>query len=240
MCFELDSSPPIPAISGAAVSHEELELEAADGNRLAAFAALPDEPKAAGVVVLPDVRGLYRFYEEVPRACRARHTAIASTTSGGRRGPRSAATTSSTRPSTDEAETVQADVGAAVERLRGRECGTSHARFAGGTTSYCRRERARARGAIGLRHAGRATAARGRSSAAEIKAPVLAPGRDDQTSLPELNPPLDQALQAAGVEHEVVTYEGGRTASSTASRSDYADASDDAWRRVPTPEARSG
>src|SRR5438093_13669285 len=65
MCFELDSVPPIPAISGAAVSHEDLVLEAEDGNRFAAFAALPDEPSRVGVVILPDVRGLYRFYEEL-------------------------------------------------------------------------------------------------------------------------------------------------------------------------------
>src|SRR5438132_9107333 len=65
MCFELDSEPPIPAISGAAVSHDDLVLEAADGNRFAAFAAAPDEPTGAGVLVLPDVRGLYRFYEEL-------------------------------------------------------------------------------------------------------------------------------------------------------------------------------
>src|SRR5207342_3851685 len=38
---------------------------AADGNDFAAFAAIPDEPDAVGVVVLPDVRGLYRFYEEL-------------------------------------------------------------------------------------------------------------------------------------------------------------------------------
>jgi carboxymethylenebutenolidase len=65
MCFDLDSSPPIPVIAGAAVSHEDLVLEAADGNKLAAFAAHPDEPSATGIVVLPDVRGLYRFYEEL-------------------------------------------------------------------------------------------------------------------------------------------------------------------------------
>ena len=33
--------------------------------RLAAFLATPDEPAAVGIVVLPDVRGLYRFYEEL-------------------------------------------------------------------------------------------------------------------------------------------------------------------------------
>src|SRR6185503_2511217 len=65
MCFDLDSSPPIPVIAGAAVSHEDLVLEAADGNKLAAFAAHPDDSSATGIVVLPDVRGLYRFYEEL-------------------------------------------------------------------------------------------------------------------------------------------------------------------------------
>src|ERR671934_19027 len=62
MCFELDSEPPIPRIAGAAVSHEDLELESADGNRFAAFLATPDEPSETGIVILPDVRGLYRFY----------------------------------------------------------------------------------------------------------------------------------------------------------------------------------
>src|SRR5713226_9330485 len=65
MCFGPDSSPPIPPISGAAISHEDLELTASDGNHLAAFAALPDETSDAGIVVLPDVRGLYHFYEEL-------------------------------------------------------------------------------------------------------------------------------------------------------------------------------
>ncbi|HVD42846.1 MAG TPA: hypothetical protein VNB58_04015, partial [Gaiellaceae bacterium] len=65
MCFELDSVPPIPVIRGAAVSHEDLVLEAGDGNRFAAFAAAPDEPGDVGGVILPDVRGLYRFYEEL-------------------------------------------------------------------------------------------------------------------------------------------------------------------------------
>ena len=65
MCFELDSLPPIPVVRGASVSHEDLVLEAADGNRFAAFIAAPEQPAATGIVVLPDVRGLYRFYEEL-------------------------------------------------------------------------------------------------------------------------------------------------------------------------------
>src|SRR5881392_3318206 len=65
MCFDLDSVPPIPPIEGGAVDHQDLVLESADGNRFAAFAALPEEPQGVGVVILPDVRGLYRFYEEL-------------------------------------------------------------------------------------------------------------------------------------------------------------------------------
>src|SRR4029077_7067288 len=65
MCFDIDSVPPVPAIAGASVSHELLKLRAADGNELAAFLATPDEPSPTGIVLLPDVRGLYHFYEEL-------------------------------------------------------------------------------------------------------------------------------------------------------------------------------
>src|SRR6058998_3433156 len=78
MCFELDSVPPIPVITGAAVDHTDLVLESADGTRFAAFAAMPEMPGRTGVVVLPDVRGLYRFYEEVAlRFAERGHAAIA-------------------------------------------------------------------------------------------------------------------------------------------------------------------
>jgi carboxymethylenebutenolidase len=65
MCFDDDSAPPIPPISGAAVSHEDHVLEAPHGNPFGAFLAIPEEELGAGVVILPDVRGLYSFYEEL-------------------------------------------------------------------------------------------------------------------------------------------------------------------------------
>src|SRR5213079_1623330 len=52
-------------LAGGALTHEDLVLESKDGARFAAFAALPDEASGAGAVILPDVRGLYRFYEEL-------------------------------------------------------------------------------------------------------------------------------------------------------------------------------
>src|SRR4029453_15942056 len=89
MCFELDSVPPIPPIEGGAVDHSDLELESEDGNRFAAFAALHDEPSDTGVEILPDVRGLYRFYEELAlrfRRARARGDRIRLLRAHGRRG----------------------------------------------------------------------------------------------------------------------------------------------------------
>ena len=66
MCHDLDSSPPIPVLAGAAVSHEDVVLDAQP-----TATASPRSPRhrtsrpSVGIVILPDVRGLYRFYEEL-------------------------------------------------------------------------------------------------------------------------------------------------------------------------------
>src|SRR5487761_2178964 len=65
MCFPFDAHPPIAAIAGAAVDSEDLVLQSADGTKFAAFAARAAQPGGAGMVVLPDVRGLFAFYEEL-------------------------------------------------------------------------------------------------------------------------------------------------------------------------------
>src|SRR6188508_369258 len=65
MCFAHDSRPPVAVIAGAAVEHRDLVLDATDGNRLAAFHALAETPTGVGMLVLPDVRGLTAYYEEL-------------------------------------------------------------------------------------------------------------------------------------------------------------------------------
>lgn len=65
MCFAHDSRPPVDAIAGAAVDHRHLVLEASDGNRLAAFQAVSEMSSGVGMLVLPDVRGLAPYYEEL-------------------------------------------------------------------------------------------------------------------------------------------------------------------------------
>ena len=65
MCFDLDSHPPIAPIAGGALDQQRLILTAADRNRFAAFRARAAEPSGAAVVILPDVRGLHPYYEEL-------------------------------------------------------------------------------------------------------------------------------------------------------------------------------
>lgn len=63
MCHDDASRPPAPPIVGAVAHRERLTLTAGDGNRFAASSALPVQTPRAGIVILPDVRGLHPYYE---------------------------------------------------------------------------------------------------------------------------------------------------------------------------------
>ena len=65
MCFDLDSSPPIRALAGVSVGKRSLTLKAADGNEFRAFHARPSRSSGRAIVILPDVRGLHHYYEEL-------------------------------------------------------------------------------------------------------------------------------------------------------------------------------
>src|SRR6476659_3633416 len=122
MCFELDSVPPIPAVSGGApVRSEDVVLEAADGTRLAAFSAQPDDGARVGIVILPDVRGLYRFYEELAlRFAERGYPALAFDYFGRTAGIEKRGEEFEYWPHVEAVtpEQIQADVAAAVEHVR--------------------------------------------------------------------------------------------------------------------------
>src|SRR6059036_4298149 len=78
MCFEPEARPPrLPfPMAGGAADGRPVILQAADGNRFRAYAALPlgnetaqglagRRPAGAGIVVIPDNRGLVPYYEEL-------------------------------------------------------------------------------------------------------------------------------------------------------------------------------
>jgi len=240
MCFELDSLPPIAAIEGGAVEHRDLVLESADSTRFAAFGALPEEPSGQGVVVLPDVRGLYRFYEELALRFAERGIAAVAIDYFGR--------TAAAENRGDDfeymehvaqtsPETIQADVRAAVEWLR--ETGASSV-F---TVGFCfggRNSWLSAAGGHGLAGAIGFYGAPGQREhpgpiqrAGEMKAPILAlQAGDDRNITAADNAEFAQALTEAGVEHEMVTYPGAPHSFFDRRQEEFADDSADAWSRV--------
>jgi carboxymethylenebutenolidase len=231
MCFDLDSSPPIPPIAGAAVDHEDLVLEASDGNRLAAFAALPEEPSGIGVVVMPDVRGLYRFYEELAlRLAERGHTAIAidyfGRTAGVSKRDESFEYMPHVKQTTEHG--VQADVAAAVEWLRERG---ATAIF---TLGFCfggRNSWLAAAGGHGLAGA-MGFYGRPPEDVSGIDAPILALQAEEDHITPEQTAAFDAALAEAGIEHDVHTYPGTTHSFFDRKHEEYAEASADAWQRV--------
>ena len=241
MCFDTDSEPPIPRIAGAAVSHDDLTLTAADGTELAAFLATPDEPGPAGVVILPDVRGLYHFYEELAlRFAERGHPAIAidyfGRTAGATKRDDHFEYMPHVERTTDDG--VQADTRAAVLELRARGV---RAVF---TVGFCFGGRASwvaaashhgLAGAVGFY--GGPTRDRGGASpvarVAEIECPILAlqAGADPHITA-EDNAAFDEALTGAGIEHEIVEYEGAPHSFFDRKQEEFQADSDDAWRRT--------
>ena len=65
MCFDHDAEPPIELISDNPARGEDLVLTSSDGAQFAAYVAHTSTPTGAGIVILPDVRGLFHFYKEL-------------------------------------------------------------------------------------------------------------------------------------------------------------------------------
>jgi carboxymethylenebutenolidase len=233
MCFDSDSVPPIPAISGASVSHDDLVLEAADGNRFAAFAAAPEEPAATGVVILPDVRGLYRFYEELTlRFAERGYAAVAFDYFGRTAGVEKRGDDFEYMEHVKETtpEGIQADVGACVAYLRANAATRIF------TVGFCMGGRNSWLATVAGHGLAGAVGFYGRPPIEEtprMRGPILAlqAGADAHITH-EDNAAFDVALTEAGVEHEIVEYEGAPHSFFDRKQEEFQAASDDAWRRT--------
>jgi carboxymethylenebutenolidase len=242
MCFDLDSAPPIAPISGAAVSHDDLVLEAADGNRFAAFEACPEESAPTGVVILPDVRGLYRFYEELAlRFAERGNAAVAFDYFGRTAGAEKRGDDFEYMPHVQQTtpDGVQADVASCIAHLRARGTGAIF------TVGFCfggRHSWLSAAGGHGLAGSigfyGRPGPGNDGSPgpiqrATEFACPILGlMGGDDQGIPVEVVDAFDEALDGAGVEHELVVYPGAPHSFFDRNQDEFASASKDAWNRV--------
>ena len=235
MCFDTDSLPPIPVISGAAISHDELVLEAADGNSFAAFAATPDDPSTTGVVILPDVRGLYRFYEELAlRFAERGYAAIAFDYFGRTAGVEKRDDEFDYMPHVRETtpDGVQADVRACVGWLREHGCTSifSVGFCFGGRNSWLAAASGHGlKGSVGFYGNPESIL----PNVPSIDVPILAlqAGADPNITA-EHNAAFEEALTKAGVEHEIVVYDGAPHSFFDRKQEEFAEASDDAWSRT--------
>jgi carboxymethylenebutenolidase len=250
MCFEFDARPPdLPAdlavapLAGGAGA-EILELTSADGSRFsAAFAESPEGSEPA-VVILPDVRGLYRFYVELAeRFAQAGHHAIAIDYFGRTAGTGERGEDFEYMPHVQQTrvETVQLDIAAALEALRERIGARSAVTVGfcfGGSQSFAAATSAELDLVAAVGFYGRLVPAREGAPAplehaAQTRCPVLGLfGGADEAIPAEDVAAFDRALDDAGVEHEIVTYPGAPHSFFDRKQAEHAQASEDAWRRV--------
>ena len=244
MCFDLDSRPPIAPIAGGALDAEELTLTAADGARTSAFRARAAHPTGAGMIVLPDVRGLHAYYEELAlRFAEAGVDSIAidyfGRTAGlGRRGegfeymPHVGQTTYGG---------LTADITAAADELRrgGRVRSLFTAGFCfGGRLAFLTPTLGLGvAGAIGFSGWPTGPARNDTPAPADVAAAMRAPilgifGGADQGISTGVVADFRRALVAADVEHDLVSYPGAPHSFFDRKAGEYADASADAWRNV--------
>ncbi len=245
MCFPYDAHPPIPAVAGAAIDSEELVLTSADGTRFAAFAARAEKPNGAGMVVLPDVRGLFQFYEELTlRFAEQGINSVAidyfgRTTELGKRDAEFAFMDHVAQTKQDQ---IAADTAAAVAYLRSPEGGSCTSIFTvgfcfGGSNSWAQAAAGHGlSGAIGFyghpsRSRDGSPSAQDRVADYERPVMVLQAGAD-QNIKEEHTAAFKQALDNAGIENEVKTYPGAPHSFFDRSFKEHADAATDAWQRI--------
>ena len=248
MCFDADSRPPIAPIAGGAIDGTTMTLTSADGTAFGAYAARAAHPTGAGILILPDVRGLHAYYEEL--ALRFAENGVdavaidyfARTAGFGDRGE-----DFDFGPHVGQTrwETLAADIRAGAAALRTlRAEGEAASRVF--VTGFCMGGRlAFLAGTLDLNLSGVIgfygwpTGSSGSGAPApadvadQIDAPVLALyGGADQGITAEVRDTFDGALDGAGVEHRTVVYPGAPHSFFDRKAAEHADASTAAWAEV--------
>jgi carboxymethylenebutenolidase len=247
MCVDNDSRPPIAPIAGGSAGSENLRLVSADGTRFMAYAARASKPTGAGMIVIPDVRGLHPYYKEL--ADRFAEVGVdsvaidffARTASTDDRGDSFdfMAHVPQTKP-----ETLQADIAAAAARLRSPQGGGVRSLFSvgfcfGGALSYFQ-------AASGLGYAGVVAfygwplglkrwpdRPKPIDAVSRFTCPLLSlfGGADEGIPQGDVDQ-FDAACKKAGVTHDMTVYPGAPHSFFDRKQAEFADASADAWRRV--------
>lgn len=243
MCYDLKAQPPYPPVSGGSSTGREFSLTAADGNEFALFEAIPETPATKGVVILPDVRGLHAFYQELAlRFAELGIHAVAidyfGRTAG--RGPRGDDFEFMPHVMQCQPRTLYQDIEVAVQHLRSKGIGSIFSVgfcFGGRLSFNLAAERDDLAGVIGFY--GRPTPRDESDDNApidkldRISAPVLGLfGGDDRGIPAEDIEKFRHALDERELQNEIVIYEGAPHSFFDRTFDKFKNECDDAWRRI--------
>ena len=247
MCVDNDSRPPIRPIAGGSAGGADLRLTSADGTKFMAYAARAAKPTGAGMVVIPDVRGLHPYYKELAdRFAEIGVDAVAIDFFA-----RTAATDDRSdsfdfmsQVQLTKPETLQADIAAAAAHLRGKDGGQVRSLFSvgfcfGGTLSYLQ-------AASGLDYQGvigfygwplglKRWPDRPKpiDAVTRYRSAVLSLFGGADEGIPQADvDAFNTACEQAGVRHDSHVYAGAPHSFFDRKYTEFADASADAWKKV--------
>ena len=240
MCHSDDSRPPGPPVVGPVGEHGRVDVVSADGTRVSAYYALPEGTPRAGVVVLPDVRGLHPYYMALTeRLAEVGLAAVAidfyvRTAGPAVDGSRDESFAWQSHREQTTTTQIDDDTAAGIDFLRARTRAglpvISMGFCFGGSNAW--RQSASAidlDGCVGFY--GQAAAVGEAATRAAKPTLMIIAGADHITSA-QSQVALADTMRAAGAEVTVVVYEGAPHSFFDRHFAEWADASADAWTHV--------
>ncbi len=246
MCFSPDQRPPLPPNGDGGAEARDVTLTSRDGTAVPAHAARAGTPSGAGIVIVPDVRGLHPYYEDLAlRFAQAGVHAVTFDFYARTAGSAKRDETFEPQPHVLQLQPdrVNEDVAAAAAFLRSPDGGEPERLY---TIGFClggRISLLQAAGGLGVdgvigfypwptgpHRSGLPAPA---DEAPRFGCPVLAVYGEEDAGIPaESRDAFDRALADSGVEHRSVTYPGAPHSFFDRKANEHADASADAWRQV--------
>jgi carboxymethylenebutenolidase len=247
MCVDNDSHPPIAPIAGGSAGGQDLRLTSADGTKFMAYAARAANPTGAGMVVIPDVRGLHPYYKELADRFAEIGVDAVAIDFFARTAPsddRSDSFDFMSQVPLTKPDQLQADIAAAAAHLRGKDGGQVRSLFSvgfcfGGVLSYFQ-------GASDLNYKGVIAfygwplglkrwpdRPKPIDAVSRYKSAVLSLFGGADEGIPQADvDQFNEACRKANVKHDSTVYPGAPHSFFDRKYKEFADASADAWRRV--------
>lgn len=244
MCHDHDSRPPAPPRSGEVAERGTLTLTSSDGTEFSAAYAAPASPAGAGVVILPDIRGLHPYYVALAeRFAEAGLPAVAVDWFGRTAGLAGADDGTGVRGADFDWQThipqttpegIDADIAAAVGYLRERtrpDLPIVTVGFCFGGSHSWRQSAGSLDIAACAGFYGRPVVVGDAADRARRPVLMLIAGADAATPVEDQHE-LAERMRTAGAEVETAVYDGAPHSFFDRAFGEWEDACADAWRRI--------